>query len=207
MPSQSSFWKTIGRFVRPEIEELIVYVLIIICFGITAFIQYNTQSGISSTQDISSALSLIQDRFQFLTDGDDKIAKFFTFALWFGIGTLVYVMAWFLITFSSGAFNEVRVSSYVHPSSFDKSKYWGAVVGRVVLQAAAAISLLMYAAFWCAGIAPVWLASIKAIFIDGLSAESLGSGMLALVGIGLSLHIAAILLRLVLLRSRYTYQK
>lgn len=208
MTSLGTFWYTLWRFVRPEIEELIIYTLVILSFIGTAYYQTIVKNVTGGSEDVSMAFALIQEQFTFLTEGDDTVAKFFTFGLWFIIGTAVYILVWFLITFSSGAFHDVEVSkSFVHPSSFKRSDYWLSIMGRVVLRGAAAFSLLFYVSLWCALIAPVWLASFKEPFITGFSLETIIDFSLALVGVALSLHIAAILLRLVLLRSSYTYEK
>lgn len=204
MQSMTLFWKTVWRFIKPETEELIAYVLTVLGFVLLGFLRFNS-SGSSNTQDVTMALSVITDRFAFLTDGDDNIAKLFTFGLWFVIGTGVYMLAWFLVTFSGGAFHDMEVSKdYVHPTSFKKSDFWTAVLGRAVLRTAAAVSLMIYIAFWIAAIAPVWLASVTSVFIQGISVEVALDALIALVGIALSVHIAAILLRFVLLRSTYS---
>lgn len=193
---------------RPEIEETIVYIAAIILFGAVAFYQTIVKDITGTTQNIAEGFSLIQEKFAFITSGDDLAARVFTFGTWFIIGTLVYMLAWFLISFASGAFHDIEVSNdYVHPRSFDKSDYWVSVIGRVILRVAAAVSLLIYISLWMATLAPAWLASYRAIFIDGFSINTGLDLLIALTGIALSLHIGAIMLRVVLLRSKYFYQR
>jgi hypothetical protein len=132
----------------------------------------------------------------------------FTFGTWFIIGTVVYIMAWFLISFFSGAFHDIEVSKdYVHPRAFNKSNYWVSIAGRVILRIAAAISLLIYSSIWVATLAPTWLVSYRQIFLSGINLNSVGDLLIALVGIAFSLHVGAILLRVMLLRSKYFYQR
>lgn len=207
MTSFSHFWKVLWRFIRPEIEEVIAYSSFIILFGLIAFYQAVIRDSSGTTQDISEAWSLIQEKFAFITSGDDLAARVFTFGTWFIIGTVVYMIAWFLISFSSGAFHDIEVSKdYVHPRSFDKSDYWVSILGRAVLRVTAAISLIIYISIWLATFAPTWLASFREIFLYGISVEAATDLLVAIVGIVFSLHIGTILLRVVLLRSKYFYQ-
>jgi hypothetical protein len=194
--------------VKPEIEEVVIYSLAIIIFGVIAFYETIIRGGTDTTGSISQAFSLIHDKFAFITNGDDMAAKVFTFGAWFIIGTLVYMLAWFLVSFSNGAFHDIEVSnSYVHPRSFNKSDFWASIAARVTLQVAAAISFLIYCSLWVSVLAPVWLKSAEDVFVSGITLETAKSLGLALLGIAVSLHIGAILLRVVLLRSKYFYER
>jgi hypothetical protein len=205
---QLHFWRVFWRFIKAEIEELIFYVIAVLIFGITAFYQVVISNSTSQTEDISEVFTIITEKLQFITNGDDTAAKIFTFGLWFIIGTFVYALACFMVSFASGAFRDVEVSSsFIHPSSFHKSDFWLTIISRAIIRVGAAVSLLFYTAVWCTVLAPVWLASFKSVFIDGLELETLVSLIIAIVGIGLSLHIGAILLRLILLRSSYGYDR
>lgn len=206
MTSIGHFWKVLWRFIKPEIEEVIVYSLLIVLFVGVAFYQTVIKDASGTTQEVSEAFSLINEKFAFITSGDDIAARVFTFGTWFIIGTVVYMIAWFLISFSSGAFHNIEVSKdYVHPRSFNKSDYWLSVMSRVVLRTAAAISLVIYISIWMATLAPSWLVSFREVFLAGVSLSAATDLLIALVGIAFSLHIGAIMLRVVLLRSKYFY--
>jgi hypothetical protein len=206
MISSGHFWRVLWRFIKPEIEETIVYVGCIASFVALAFYQTIVSGADETTQDVSAAFSVIKEHFAFITDGDDTAAKIFTFGTWFIIGTVVYILAWFLISFSTGAFHDIEVSKdYVHPRSFKKSNYWVTIGGRTILRVAAALSLVIYISIWLATLAPAWLASYKEIFLSGISKDATVNILIALVGTALSLHVGAILLRVVLLRSKYFY--
>ena len=208
MTSSAHFWRVLWRFIKPEIEETILYGVFIVLFGALAYYQTAIKDASRQSQEVSEAFSLIQDKFAFITSGDDIAARIFTFGTWFIIGTVVYMIAWFLISFFSGAFHDIEVSNdYVHPRSFNKSDYWVSIAGRVVLRVAAAISLLIYSSIWVATFAPTWLASYKEIFQAGITTNSAIGLLIAVVGIALSLHVGAILLRVMLLRSKYFYQR
>lgn len=198
------FWLILWRYIRPEIEELIVYTIAVILFAITAAYEVIVKSENAATQDISEAIKLITDSFEFMANGGDTMAKLLTFGLWFIIGTFIYALAVFLVSFTTGALHKVSVAqNYRHPQNFRTSKYLMSSLSWLILRIAAAISLFIYTAVWCAVIAPAWLASFKGIAIEQLSTETMFDCGLAIIGIGLSLHIAAILIRLVLLKSSY----
>lgn len=203
-----TFWNVVWRFIKPELEELTVYILVVLWVAGLAFYQSVVQNVSSEYHNVSSAFSIIGDKLSFLTDNSDTTAKVFTFGLWFLIGTIVYAIVWFLISFATGAFKDYEVAeTFVHPRSFAKSNYWLAVMARVGVQVSAAISLTIYISLMIAGVIPAWLASFRSVFDQGLSVDTSLDFMTALIGLAFSLHIAAILLRLVLLRSKYSYQK
>lgn len=204
----SHFSRVLWRFVKPEIEEGIVYALFLVSFTAIAFYQTVVKGTDSTAQNISDSLGVINEQFAFITSGDDNIAKLFTFGTWFIIGTVVYMIAWFLISFASGAFKDIEVSnSYVHPRSFNKSNFWVSIIARIALQASAAISFIIYVSLWFSVFAPAWLADFREVFISGITGESVVNLLIAIVGIIFTLHIAAIILRVMLLRSKYFYQR
>jgi hypothetical protein len=103
--------------------------------------------------------------------------------------------------------NNIKISSsFVHPKSFHKSDYWLSIVSRLVLRATAGIALVFYGVFWILGFAPVWMDSFQALFARGSSTVHISDFITALIGVALTLHIAAILLRLMLLRAHYSYE-
>ncbi len=198
------FWLILWRFIRPEIEELIVYCVAVILFAVTAAYSVIVKAGSPETQDISESISLITQSFTFITNGGDVTAKLLTFGLWFIIGTFVYAITVFLISFASGTFREISVAKhYHHPQNFRSSTYWLVTTSRLSLRVAAAISLFLYTVFWCALVAPVWLASFKSIGLERFNTNAIVDCGLAIIGIGLSLHVAAILIRIMLLKSSY----
>lgn len=204
----SSLTQVIWRFIRPEIEELALYVLIIIGFIVSAFIRVNSAAPLGDSYGTKASFELINNSLKFITDGSDTVAKLFTFGAWFAIGTALYAIVWFLITFSSGAFKDVTVASqYVHPRTFDKSTYWLAIVSRIVVRIAAAITLLLYITFWCGVLAPAWHSSFVSVFSDGIMLSEISDLSITIIGIGLTLHIGAMIMRMLLLSSRYSYQK
>jgi hypothetical protein len=95
----------------------------------------------------------------------------------------------------------------VHPRSFNKSNFWVSILARIALQLSAAISFIIYASIWLTVFAPAWLASHRELFTKGFSTEVLFDVLIAIIGIILTLHIGAIILRVMLLRSKYFYER
>lgn len=204
----SSLTQVIWRFIRPEIEELALYVLILIGFIVSAFIRVNSTAPLGDSYGTTASFQLINSSLKFITDGSDTVAKLFTFGAWFAIGTTLYAIVWFLITFSNGAFKDITVASqYVHPRTFNKSSYWLAIVSRTIVRIAAAITLLLYTVFWSGVLAPAWHSSFVSVFSNGVILSEVSDLSITIIGIGLTLHVGAMLVRMILLRSRYSYQK
>lgn len=198
------FW----RFIRPEIEELTVYVITFLTLASIAAYQAITSDIEATASDFSTTFSIIGEKIAFITDGGTEAAQFFTFGLWFIIGTFVYALAFFVINAASGAFRDIAVSSnYVHPSTFHKSDFWFSIVARTLIRVTAAISLLFYSGMWLVSVAPGCINTMRSAINNGLSVSTVTSFMVAALSIVVSVHIAAILLRLILLRSGYSYER
>lgn len=204
----SHFSRVIWRFIKPEVEEVILYIFCIFGLAAIAFYQAVIKGTASTGQNLSASMNIIHNQLTFITSGNDSVAKLFTFGTWFVIGTVVYMIAWFLISFASGAFKDIEVSNnYVHPRSFNKSTFWGSILARVALQISAAISFTIYISIWISVFAPAWLSDFREIFAVSISSESLVSLLIAIIGIVFTLHIGAIIFRVMLLRSKYFYQR
>lgn len=201
----ASLW----RFLRPEPEELIFYLLII--FGMIGYAAYRVAiQGLSGAEsyDIVTSITTAKETLFGFFNTNDSWGRFFLFGFWFLIGTVTYVIAWSIITLIVDITHDVEVSSsFVHPKSFHQSDFWLSVLSRMVLRAAAGIALVFYGVFWVAAFAPVWLASFQSLFSSGgFTSTHIADSAAALLGVALTLHLAAILLRLMLLRAHYSYE-
>lgn len=200
---------TLWRFLRPEPEELIAYTLAIISlFGI-AFYHVAVQGNIGAdSQSLITTLSESRETFLGFLSQDDSWGRFFLFGVWFIIGTVVYILSWALITFIVDVNRDITVSSsFVHPKSFHQSNYWFAILMRALLRTTSGIALVFYGVFWIVGLAPVWIDSFEAIMMNGLSIDKGTDALLAILSIIVTLHIGFILLRVMLLRAHYAYEK
>lgn len=200
---------TLWRFLRPEPEELIAFILAIISmFGI-AFYHVAVQGTIGAdSQSLITTLSNSRETFLAFLSQDDSWGRFFLFGVWFIIGTIVYIISWAVITLIADINRDITVSSsFVHPQSFHQSNYWFAIVMRAILRTASGIALVFYGVFWIVGLAPVWIDSFEVILMNGLSLDKGIEALIALVSIVVTLHIAFILLRVMLLRAHYAYEE
>lgn len=200
--------RTLWRFVRPELEELAVYIVAIMALFSVAFYQVAVRGIIGAdTQGLISTLGDAKHTFlQFLSQ-DESWGKFFLFGVWFIIGTVVYIIAWSIITIVVDVNRDIKVSSsFVHPNSFHQSNYWLAIIVRWLLRAMSGVALVFYGVFWIIGLAPVWIDSFANVLTGGMGIHSLTELLLALLSIAVTLHIAAILLRIMLLRADYSYR-
>jgi hypothetical protein len=199
---------TLWRFIKPESEELVAYLLItFVLLGIAGYrVAIQGEIG-SDSQDLIASFQHAKELLYEFFNAADGWGKFFLFGFWFCIGTVTYIIAWSIITMLVDLSNNIKISSsFVHPKSFHKSDYWLSIVSRLVLRTTAGIALVFYGVFWILGFAPVWMDSFQALFARGSSAVHISDFITALIGVALTLHIAAILLRLMLLRAHYSYE-
>jgi hypothetical protein len=207
MHKQGTF-ATFMRLIRPESEELVFYLFVtLVMLGIAGYhAAFQGQIGGDSQDLIASFTTAKESLFNFF-NATDGWGKFFLFGFWFFIGTITYIVAWSMITMLIDLSNDIKISSsFVHPKSFHKSDYWLSILSRFVLRSTAGITLVFYGVFWVVGFAPVWMQSFQALFARGTSAGHISDFITALIGMVFTLHIAAVLLRLMLLRAHYGYE-
>ncbi len=200
--------RTLWRFLRPEAEELIAYTLAVVSLFGLALYRVAVQGKIGTdSQGLISSLGDSADRFLDFLSQDPSWGRFFLFGLWFVIGTVVYFIAWALVTLVIDISRNITVSStFVHPKSFHQSSYWSAIVARGILRIMSGIALVFYGIFWALALAPVWLDAFATALSSPFSSANAYQVFLTLVGIALTLHIGAILLRIMLLRAHYSYE-
>lgn len=199
--------RELWRFLRPESEELIGYTLVIlIMLGLALYHVAVQGQGGADSQSLLATMASARDTLFDYFNQDDKWGRFFLFGFWFMIGTVVYILSWALVTFIIDINRDIQVSSsFAHPRSFHSSDFWLAIVTRFVLRATAGIALVFYSVFWLTGFAPVWLDSFEALFSGLMSLGHITNALVAFLSIAVTLHIAAVLLRITLLKSHYSY--
>lgn len=192
------FW----RFVRPDIEELTVYIILSIVLACMAMYQLAVSGQIDrESLDITTSFrSAISGILAFMSEGS-WWAKFFLFGFWFIVGGIAYSLVWATITLLVDLRNDIEVSaSFVHPKSFRQGDYWASVVARAVLRGTSGIALVFYGVYWVMVFAPVYIAIFQRFFTDIGDVSNILSALMAIVWLFLSLHLGAILLRLTLLK-------
>lgn len=194
----SLFW----RFIRPELDEIVLYVATaIIIFGVAIYqLAVNGQIG-SDTTDITASLhNAISATGTYISQGSGW-ASFFLFGFWFIIGGIAYTLVWAITTIIIDIRNDLRVSeTFIHPRSFHKSDFWVSIISRTLVRAFSGIALLFYSVFWLWVFAPVSVTTTERFINNPGSFSSVVNFLLAIVGVIITLHIAAILVRLTLLR-------
>jgi len=195
----------IWRFLRPEVEELVAYALILGSMLGFALYQVAVKGSIGDdSQSLITSISGVKDTFLEFLSQNDQLGTYFLFGLWFLIGAVVYMLLWTLATILIDMQRDIRVSSsFVHPQSWHKSDYWLSVAGRATIRLAGAIALVVYGVIWGTSFAPVWITSFETLFAQGATAAHVTDALVAAVGVALTLHLASILLRVTLLRTRY----
>src|SRR4051812_46681462 len=111
MQKQSTL-TTLWRFIRPEPEELVAYLLItFVLLGIAAYhVAIQGQIG-SDSQNLLASFSTVKDSLFSFFNAEDGWGRFFLFGFWFFLGTITYVIAWAIITMIVDISNDIKVSS------------------------------------------------------------------------------------------------
>lgn len=209
MDNTHSLARELWRFIKAEPEELIVFAIAIVgLVGVAAyrvFMQGDTQVA---NQDIASVLTAAKESLTGFFNKDDSWGRVFLFGFWSILGALTYAIVWGITAAMTTIRKDIAVSaSFTHPGSFHNSDYWTAIIGRYILRAGSLLALIFYSVFWVIAFAPVWIVAIQGYFSHGISLGALLNIICGTIAIWVSLHIAAILLRLVLLRAHYSYER
>jgi hypothetical protein len=65
-------------------------------------------------------------------------------AFWVCIGSLVYVLIWFLRNIVINILNDVVADSYVHPRGYSRVNYWESIIARKIFFGVSVIVLVFY---------------------------------------------------------------
>lgn len=206
MHYEGNLLRALWRFLRPEVDEFTVY--IIISFIFVGFASYRLASNGSlgmESQDLLNAARITIAQTGAIFSSGSGWARFFLFGFWFIIGTLAYSLIWFVTNVCIDIRNDIAISvAFIHPRSFHQSNYWSAVAIRSILRVLAGLTFIFYCAFWARFLAPLSLHVIE----GALAGSSLLKTCLYVPSFLLltwvSLHVAALLIRVALLRYRFS---
>lgn len=191
------FW----RLIKPQLDELTAYVGYMIVLMTVSAYQLASHGGIGSdTQGVLSSISAAVHNATAFMSQNDLSARVLLFGFWFIVGTLLYLIAWFIINLLIDAYNDVVISTaFMHPRSFHQSGYWTSVAGRLIVQISAGITLLFYSAFFLIAFTPAWVHSFRSLFSNP-TLPQIESAAIAAVSVMVMIHIGVIIFRIVRLR-------
>lgn len=206
MHYEGNLFRALWRFLRPETDEVTVYIIIAFIFvGYAAYrLAGSGTLGLESQDLLNAARDTISHTSSIFSTGSGW-ARFFLFGFWFIIGTLAYFLIWFVTNIVIDIRNDIAISvAFIHPRSFHQSNYWTAVAIRSTLRTLAGIAFVFYGAYWARFLAPFSLHLIE----EALAGTSLLKTCLYvpsfLLVTWLSLHVATLLVRIALLRYRFS---
>lgn len=207
MNRRNTTLRELWRFLRAEPEEIVLFAVIITgLVGTAAYRVFVGGETATNTEDIASVISSTHSSIVTFFNNQSGWGRVFLFGFWSIIGAVVYAIAWGIATLIVNLRKDLEVSaSFTHPESFHNSGFWGAIIGRGALRVSAGAALIFYSIFWFIGFAPVWTETIQSYISEGVAASNIIDILLGLITVWLSLHFAAILLRLTLLQAHYKY--
>jgi hypothetical protein len=206
MRDEGNLLRALWRFLRPEADEIIVYIIIAFVFvGYASYRLANTGSLGPESKDLLQAARDVIGQTTAVVSSGSGWARFFLFGFWFMIGTLAYFIVWFVCNIFIDVRNNIAISvAFIHPQSFHQSDYWGSLVLKTVLRCMAAIALIFYGLYWLKIIAPLALRAIESTLISSSILGIIVNATLFLTITWFSLHLATLLVRIALLRYRFS---
>jgi len=136
-------------------------------------------------------------------DGGRSSPLLSTAFVWFVVGGFVYIMGWILLVIIIDIYNDLVVSyAFIHPNSFQQSKYWTAIIGRVILRVTAAAMLLIGLILSVTEFMPYLYAKSTNTWMGANFAAKASSIFLIIFLVFLALQFAVIMLRLSFLKKR-----
>lgn len=209
MSDRQTITRELWRFLRIEPEEAVLFSVIMTgLVAIAAYQVFITDQVAHQAQDVTVTLMTARDTIYSFFNSEDKWGRIFLFGFWSIIGAVVYAIAWGITTVTLNFKRDFEVSaSFTHPKSFHNSDYWAAILGRAALRTSAAVGLLFYCIFWLVAFAPSWVESMSIYVARGVTTIEIIDIFANLIVLWLSMHAAAILVRIALLKAHYSYDK
>jgi hypothetical protein len=134
-------------FLVPSWSQLILYLLIslllLIIFNLGRFWDYLNLVILAPGEGVDSLLA----------EHASSLHRIFSVAsqsiilqviFWIGIGSLVYILIWFIRNVVINILNDVVAASYIHPPSFNRFSYWESVIARKVFFGISLAVLMFY---------------------------------------------------------------
>lgn len=122
---------------------------------------------------------------------------------WGMVGFIVYIGGVVLHNVFVEAENDLVVGArFVHPRHFDSSNYWVYVLVHVLFRIAATVLLAGYIIAAIQFLAPLWLQLFEVFLFNAQTVGGWVDGIVALLGMVITLHVGVVLLRLAVMRDR-----
>jgi hypothetical protein len=183
--------------------NIVVYGFVLMWIFGVAIYDYIAQASVSSTE-VATTTQLLDKNINHsvnILDVSDRFATILNFGLWMIVGAVIYIIFWLAINIIIDSYNNIVVSqAFVHPNSFQKSRYWFAVVGRIITRTAAGFLCLSLLFYFFKALYPLSLNLIRGSIPNLGSVDGLALLLLVAIGLLAALHLMSILLRLTLLR-------
>jgi hypothetical protein len=145
--SASTIGATSKNFLVPSWSQLVLYLLIsillLIIFNLGGLWSYLNSVILAPEGGLDSVLAEHASGVRhFLNAASQSIILQIIF--WVCIGSLIYVLIWFIRNVVVNILNDVVADQYIHPPSYSRFNYWGSVIARKVFFAISTLVLLFY---------------------------------------------------------------
>lgn len=175
--------------------QFIVFLFIGALHTFWAILNKQLIQNASISQDIALQRDDILDKLFFL-GFDPTVQRIISGTKWFLAGALLYMIVWVAIVVIVNTFDDIVIAeSFMHPSSFSKSKFWTAVVARTLARIASATFIFV--------LCVVFLQVLPKLYTTVSDPSMLYKGVfLFMTAHLLFLYLSTIFLRFIFLRRR-----
>lgn len=199
--------RLIGLLISPTPASLLISAGFMVLLGASTLIKYglNTNSiynlvlGTGSSEQLISDTHLVFSLLYQNIFGNPTLNKILFFVFWMLVGLVVYLFIQVSGHGISEADETLHELNYVHTK---KSQYLEHLVKRTAVQIGIVVLIALYSTLFLKALLPYSLLSLQISLASLPNLPALGFGLLAIIVLGISLHIYVILLRLLLLRIR-----
>lgn len=194
-----------GRLLLPSAAEVQAYLIIsLIVLSIGTLTAVGKMLGIDSElAGTQSTVDQIFHSFLAAIDEQEFTPTLVVMAFWGGVGSIVYILLWFVLNILISLSNDAAVAAFfIKPSYYPSSKGFLDVMERAMLRATAGIAIIGFTVVMVIMLAPTGALLFRSAIHDWRDIQRLLGALVALAGLGLSLHVYVVLFRLLLLRIR-----
>lgn len=197
--NESQKSKYIAKFLlRVSSFQVIIYVLVSVSLIGMAFWKNETekvpQFGSATHDSYSQVINWVNGHIPLV-----HASRLSLYVIWAIIGIIIYMAGWLVLN----AYTNLRIdtiassSSFAHPETFDRQKYWRQIVARQFLRIVSIVALVIYVIVWLRVIAPALITAFEHCINSFFSITCVVYFVLFWAGAFLSLHAIGVLLRLV----------
>jgi hypothetical protein len=190
----------VRNFFKPSLAEILLYcllgIILLVVLNAGNIIDRLGANYLGSPQDLKTNFTTLSTGFSdsFSSALGGRLGQII---LWSFVGAISYIALWFAKNILNSFENDMIAAHYLHPSSYSRVGYWGSAFSAKIFFAALVLITAAYLFVVIAAVLPATAALAGSAAYNFHGVTSPFYILFSIVGIGLVLYIAIVLLRLV----------